>query len=217
MKTNMDMAIQFKFGDAVVVGHKTRVVDLSALFKVGDDYRRAEGKSRANITDFQNSTKTKEFVRAVSKRLGAPESELLYAKKVGGSGVKGQPSRIMANLYVAIYAAEHLSTDFHVEVIDTFINSKILEMRDESGDQFKALNMAVDTHLAGREEKDNKGIYIQIAKILKDKIAPTDGNWNMATADQLRERLSIERKLVDYLERGFIKDWEHLKQVIIEI
>lgn len=210
MKTDQLMRVAL-CNDVIGVWHKSQMGSLTDLFRVGNAMRVSEGKTPANITHFVRGERTQEFLNAMAKGLGIPAEDIV--RTVG----RGKASRTEAKLHFLIYAAEYLSPTFHFHVIDTFINSKILEMRDESGDQFKALNMAVDTHLAGRENKDNKGIYIQIAKILKDKIAPTDGNWNMATADQLRERLAIECKLVDYLERGFIKDWEHLKQVIIEI
>ena len=116
-----------------------------------------------------------------------------------------------------IFAAEYLSPRFHLEVIDAFINNKILEWRDVSGDEFKALNIAIDNYLPGRDGKSNKGIYINTAKMLLGKVNPSITTWNDATADELRERAVIENKLVTTLHLGLIRDWEHMKEIIEKI
>ena len=210
MKTDQRMSVAL-CNDVIRVWHKSQMGSLTDLFRVGNAVRMAEGKTAANITHFVRSERTQEFLSVMSKELAIPVDEII--KTVG----RGKAARTEAGLHFLIYAAEYLSPTFHFYVIDTFINSKILAYRDDSGDQFKALNISIDNHLPDREGKDNKGVYIQVAKLIKNKIEPEDDNWNSATAEQLRERTRIEQKLVDYLEMGFIKDWEHLKQVIIDI
>ena len=160
------------------------------------------------LNNFLQSQSTKDFIEVCERKTGKPCIE------VTGRGKNG---RTWASIHMMIYAAEYLSTEFHFEVIDAFINNKILEWRDVSGDEFKALNIAIDNYLPNREEKSNKGIYINVARMLLKKVNPALSSWNDASADELRDRASIENKLVTTLQLGLIKDWEHMKEIIEKI
>lgn len=206
MKTNQLMKIAFSGGD-VEVFHKTAMGDLTQLWKVGNQMRVAEGKSIANMALWQKSAKTKEFMQIVNDNIGH--------EPINVTG-RGKTSRTWASIHMMIYAAEYLSSKFHFEVVDSFVQGKILDYRDESGDNFKAMNIAIDNHLPGREGKDNKGLRIQIAKQIKAKVNPELVSWNFATAEDLKFRADIENEITMYLNRGFIKDYEHLKAVIAE-
>lgn len=206
MKTNQLMSVAFD-GGSVEVFHKTAMGDLTQLWNIGNRMRVAEGKRAANITLFLNSGKTQDFISVIES------SGVTAINKTG----RGKSAKTYACLELMIYAAEYLSTDFHVEVIRSFIRGKILEYRDESGDNFKAMNIAIDNHLPGREGKDNKGLRIQVAKTIKEKINPSLTSWNFASADELRYRASIEDKLTSLLDLGVVKDWEHMKELICKL
>lgn len=206
MKTNQLMHVAFSSGE-VEIYHGTRMGNLTNLWSVGNVSRVEGGKKAANLTLFLSSGKTKEFIAEIERRTGCKAMEI--------SG-KGPHRKTWANIHLMIYAAEHLSTAFHFEVIDTFINNKILSLRDESGDQFKALNISIDHHLPGREGKDNKWVYVQVAKMIKAK-ATTATDWNHATADDLRERLRIENALCDLLRLGLVKDYAHLRELVEKV
>lgn len=204
MKTNQLMSIAFKNGD-VPVFHGTAMGDLTQLWRIGNISRASEGKPPANITRFLESSATKEFMEIVEINTGKKCIE-----KVG----KGKSAKTYANIHMMIYAAEYLSSQFHFEVIDKFINDKILELRDSGGESFKALNILIDIKLPDRTGKDNKGIYITVAKMLKKKIDTNLNSWNDATADQLRTRDFYEQQLASFLKMNLIKDWDHMKQII---
>ena len=115
-------------------------------------------------------------------------------------------------------AAAWLDAGFKVDLYDTFINHKILTWRDDSGDEFINLNLAIDAYLPGREGKDsNQGLYINAAKILKEKIQPEENDWNKASYPKLELRTTIERKLCDFLRMGVVRDWEHLKELMVKV
>ena len=65
--------------------------------------------------------------------------------------------------------------------------------------------------------KDNKGVFIQVAKHLKAKLKPESDDWNMATHAQLEALAKIEKSLVQMLELGVVRDYAHLKALIDEI
>lgn len=186
--------------------HKTGEVVLSDIWRAGNAYRGVIGKPQANVTLFMNRELTKEFVKICESRNGGKP----IIRKEG----RGKRSKTFVSLHFAIYAAEFLSIEFHYEVIDTFINSKILEWRDESGNEFIALNQNIDSSLVDRDGKNNRGIFIQVAKMLKAHIKPDGDSWNTASADQLRLRTEIEGKISDALKFGFIKTWPELKDFL---
>ncbi len=204
MKTNQLMKVAFSGGD-VEVFHKTSMGDLTQLWKVGNQSRVSEGKSIANMALWQKSAKTKEFIKVVIDNIGH--------NPITVTG-RGKTSRTWANIHMMIYAAEYLSTGFHFEVIDSFVKGRILEYRDESGDNFKAMNIAIDNHLPGRDGKDNKGVRIQLAKLIKAKVNPEIVSWNFAGADDLRYRAEIEDKITSLLSLGVVDGYDHLKELV---
>ena len=210
MKTNQMMEVCFPAG-TLHIGHKTKMGSMTDLFSIGNKMRTLEGKTPANLTHFINSKTTQEFI-AICMEM----QDIAYEEVICTAG-RGKSARTEANLHFLIYAAQYLSTKFHYQVIDTFINGKLLEWRDDSGDQFNALNLAIDAYLPDREGKDNKGIYIQVAKRLKEKLQPEDGNWNAATPMQLKDRAKIEASLVQFLKMGVVRDWNHLKELIEKV
>ena len=207
MKTNQLMAICFPEG-TLHIGHLTKMGSLTDMFNIGNKMRVLEGKSPANITHFVNSKDTKDFISECAAAQGIPRETVV--RTVG----RGKASRTEANLHLLVYAAQYLSTKFHYQVIDTFINNKILQWRDDSGDQFVALNIAIDAYLPDRQGKDNKVVFIQVAKRLKAKLLSEDECWNNATFDQLEARAKMEKSLVQFLQLGMVRDYEHLKEVI---
>ena len=207
MNTNQLMSVAFSEG-VVNVFHNTAMGDLTQLWKVGTIMRVNNGMAVPQLNNFLQSQSTKDFIEVCERKTGKPCIE------VTGRGKNG---RTWASIHMMIYAAEYLSTEFHFEVIDAFINNKILEWRDVSGDEFKALNIAIDNYLPNREEKSNKGIYINVARMLLKKVNPDLSSWNDASADELRDRATIENKLVTTLQLGLIKDWEHMKEIIEKI
>jgi len=207
MKTNQLMNIAFSTGN-IRIYHNTAMGSLTDLFSIGNAMRVGEGKKSAVLSQFLESGRTIDFANVIQDVHG------IKAYEVAGRGATGGT---WACLQMMIFAAEYLSPRFHLEVIDAFINNKILEWRDVSGDEFKALNIAIDNYLPGRDGKSNKGIYINTAKMLLEKVNPSITTWNDASADELRERASIENKLVTTLHLGLIRDWEHMKEIIEKI
>lgn len=200
MKVNQLMEIAFNTG-VVEVYHKTAMGNLTQLWTAGNVYRINNGKSMKNLSRFMQSTKTLEFIDVI---------ESMYVEKAVTVQGKGNKRKTWACIHLMVYAAEYLDVRFHAEVIDTFVKGKILALRDESGDLFNELNLAIDTKMVSRIGKDNKGMCIQTAKLLNAKIQPTGGCWNSATAAELKERMRLESQLVAAIDMGWISEKEDL-------
>ena len=212
MKTNQLMAVCFPHGE-LHINHKSMMGSLTDLFNIGNKMRVLENKSAANMTHFIKAHATQEFIRVICEEQGCQPDEVI--KQTG----RGKASRTEANLHLLIYAAEYLSTRFHYQVIDTFIVGKLLQLRDDGGDEFKLLNTAIDRYLPGRDGKDNRGCYINIAKIIRSRcnlVKPENvPTWNQPEADSLAQtkRYDLQHKLVSLLELGVVRDWDHLKDL----
>jgi hypothetical protein len=112
-----------------------------------------------------------------------------------------------------------------MDVIDIFINEKILTSRDDGGDDFKELNFHLD-NLADRKDKNNKGIFIQVSMKLRSKIFKPkqieeckDNNmniWNSKYANvvTLRKREEYEKTLITLIRMDFVKSYENVKDAI---
>lgn len=197
--------------DLIPVAKNNTIGDLTTLFNIINQSKIAKGECVINITQFCRSKETQDFLDALANRLKVSKKSLIYT--VG----KGKSAKTMANTFVLIYTAKKYLDNYMVEVIDTFINSKLLSWRDESGDHFKGLNEEIKSaaeNLLGKPA--HQGHFITIAKIVNARVGDKV-EWNTATAEQLKERDRIETGLCTVIKLGVVKDWEHLKQIAAEV
>lgn len=227
LKTNMHMHVAIG-GMDVAVEHKTGIVDVNDLAKVGNMIRAGKGRTPITIPRIRANKGITEFAEAVQRQVDAGHygyfdvpDELLFATAKSGAA-----ARTKAFLPIALKIAAFMDVDFEAEVYRVFIEEKILQYRDEGGHEFKTLNIVIDSFLPGREDRsNNKGIYISVAKQLRDKVFPEHTDWNnkddgniwnspLATPVRMRLRHEYEAYLSRILKDGLVRDYEHLKEVI---
>lgn len=208
MKTNQNLVVEFLHGD-LRIESKTGLGDVADLFYLGNQYRVKEGLHTIDFKTWRNSARTLEFAKLVEIQTGAPAF-------VAGKGRKG---RTKAQLLMLLDAATYLSPAFKLEVYTHFIDGKLLEWRNNSGDAFKNMNAALviaSSDLIGH--KPDVENYRELALSIRHKVL---GNghpgWNAASASQLKRRTEIENNMTTFLEMGFIKNWNHLIQVVNDI
>ncbi len=207
MKSNQLMTVAFS-GGKVNVLHNTAMGSLTDIWSAGNACRLASGKSVANMSKFLKTTKTKEFIEICEKASGSP------CYQVTG---KGRNRQTWASIHLMIYTAEFLDLSFHYEVIDAFVKGEILKRRDEGGDMFKELNNSINTLMLDRIGKNNRGMFIQTAKRIAARISPENGDWNLATANDLKDRIEIESRLNTAIKMGWIKTKDDLWDAIDKI
>jgi len=232
MKTNQLM--QVTIGSySQPIEHKTMMGHLNALWDYGNGLRATKGLTPLQMKDWLMSTQTRELVEALDRKYSEPNSGISTITKVDPRGrsslvdltkntsfiktKRGTGGGTWVHLYLMLDAAAWLDADFKLQLYDTFINNKILQWREDSGDEFINLNIAIDAYLPEREGKENTGIFIQVAKQLKAKILNGEEVWNTATFSQLEKRAKIEKDLCNFLKLGMIKNYEHLKEVIAKL
>ena len=213
------------------IEHQTMMGNLNEFWDCGNAYRTQKGLSPKLLTNWLRSADTAEYVAAVERELfGFNSVESTELKKDGMVETITKTSQLFqtkrgryggtwTHLYVLIDAAAYLDPDFKVQVYKTFIEGKLLQRRDEGGENFKAVNIAIDAYLPGREDKDNKFLFIHLANLIADKLGLPDtekgkNRWNDATLHQTEARAKIEETLTIMLRTGLVKDWDHLKTLV---
>ena len=229
LKTNQMMEV--KLGDfTLAIEHKTQLGNLTSLWDYGNGLRVAKGKKALDLFEYLRSAETCEYLIEIERFFNSGISPYLEletttqgrAKIVGGKLTclktkRGRYGGTWANLFVLLDAATKLDAAFKVRVYDTFINKEILQWRDKSGDSFKELNVAMDKHLSdSKGTGNNKLFYIEMAMLIHGKILKSC-DWNNATSEQLTARTKTLTQAVSILELGLVKNFNHLKKLILQM
>lgn len=210
------------------IGHKNMMGSLTEVWKIGNAYRAQRGLPELDINNWLRSPETLEYVKVVEedldlKPVGSTHLEihkssltkvvtspLIVAKRGKGGGT-------WAHLYILLDAAARLDPRFKHKMYKTFVEGKLLQWRDDGGDEFINLNIAIDAYLPERDGMDNVNVFIYVAKQLKAKILSPYDTWNTASLPQLEKRARLEKDLCNYLRLGMIRNYDHLKEVIAKI
>lgn len=180
--------------------------NITKFWKICEMQSAYEGKKAdKNMHQFLKNASTREFIDVLSDKYKTECVQII------GESSKAQT---YVPIEVIFFAGKKVSTEFNFKVIDEFINKKIIELSDVSGYEFDALNSIIDTHLTNMGKKTKNEIHTDVSRMLLKKVNPDIQSWNDASADELRERANVENGLVTALRMGFIKNWEHMKEVI---
>ena len=203
MKINMQQTVTFSKG-SFTIGHKDLMGNLKEVFDLGNVYRFENGVPSLRMESWLANNSTKEYIELVTEDLGVPALKTR----------RGRYGGTIAHLRVLIDAAMYLDPHFKDEVIKTFMEKRILQVRDLAGDRFIELNASVALNaeeLLGKPSTSQH--YIELALILRDRIKPVGESWNTANSYQLSERSRIEEGLANVLRLQLVKDWKHLKEL----
>jgi len=132
---------------------------------------------------------------------------------------RGRNGGTWAELYILLKIASMLDKDLEVAIYDVFIKSQILQHRDNGGDNFKKLNIAIDKYIPS-ESGNSQGRFIQISKLLRKKleITSTKGyNEEEHNSNIQKQRDDIEKNLIFSLESKLVTSYEQLKIVAEDI
>ena len=248
MQTNQTMTVTIGH-NVFNIDHKTMMGNLNQFWDCGNAYRIEKGLPAKHLDHWVRSPEVAEYADAIERKFKSVDStdyengEVLNTRIpriIKNSALvqsitktsplfktkRGKGGGTWAHLYILLDAATFLDPDFKVEVYSTFVEGKLLQHRDESGDRYKPFNMAID-QLPDRVGNDNKWLYVHAANLLAERIGlpavsemPVDdkgkhlNRWNAATAHQLSARADAEKMLTNYIQMGFVRNWEHLKELI---
>lgn len=207
--------MKVSYFDVEILGQSdTGMICLNDVIRAGSIARIQAGKAPMQLDPFLNSLGVKEYVSAAALEWNLPEDS--FVRKEG----KGKYTKTYVHISIAILAAEQMSPKFHAFIHKTFIEGRLLEFRALGATEFTKLNLSIDQYLPEREGKDNKGVFIQSAKRIREKILgdkAKTSDWNSASVEQTGSRFDIENKICEYLKMGFVKNYDHLKELIDKI
>ena len=208
--SNYPVTVEF-FGNVIRAQTEGSRICLNDMFNAGNAMRLSLGKPALQMNAFLNSKGLAEYVEAA-----AQEWNLSHDHFICKEG-RGKNTKTFVHVSVALLAAESMSPRFHAHVHRTFIEGKLLEFRERGGTEFKSLNAAIDQYLPDRAGRDNKGVYIQIAKLVRGRILGEDAkieDWNKASVPQIHLRYDWENKICEMLRLGVVRDYPHLKELV---
>jgi hypothetical protein len=239
MKTNQMMTVKIGNEHTVQIGHLTKMGNLNDILKIGNLYRKENDLREIEISEWLRKESTWEFIIEVERKYGTffqtvdsavclsdykNESgkiefgELIKKFSVIKSQRGGKPENrgYWANLHIMIDLAIYLSPILRLEMIDIFINHKLLEWRDLGGDNFNEFNKVVDmlSDLNGNSKIDvYKYVSIELRK--KQNILDTRGYNEKDHDSKIQE---TRAKWLEYLtfsvRVGFVQSFYELVEVI---
>jgi hypothetical protein len=152
-------------------------------------------------------------------------SKLQYAKlvKMYPKLIKSQRGGKLENrgyymdLHLLLKLSAMLDKELEVQIYDIFINGKILQLRDQGGEEFKRLNILIDTLEDRRESTNNKFVYMHVAKLVNEKVNMSfKAGWNDEQKGEWEQsyRTEILKQLSFSIEMGFVRTYGDLKDTI---
>lgn len=202
------------------VNRKTQMVNLNELIDIGNAYRKEEGMREVGIEDYLRRKETWEFIKVLDSKYGKfPELEFDDKGRVEYSNAVKQTDLIVSkrgryggtygNLYIALDIATWINPTFKLEVYKTFVEKKIIEIRNEGCESFKLLNKTLASKIEGVDEFDYRVIAKAINKKVNGKFIE---GWNhmYADADKQKERDGLLKKCIMLLNLDIVKSVEQL-------
>ena len=246
LKTNQMMKVQIGNFGIIEIGHKTEMGKVSQIIEMGNANREAKGLESIRLDRILEKQEFWEFVIARNtqiiksresrdlidiKSMQSDYSELNKFKTLSGhiqyselikkfphliKSKRGRNGGTWAELYILLKIASMLDKDLEVAIYDVFIKSQILQHRDNGGDSFKKLNLAIEKYIPS-SSGNNQGRFIQVAKLLRKKLEITNTKGYNEIEHNLeiqKRRDEIEKNLIFSLQSKLITSYEQLKNVI---
>lgn len=170
------------FGHQISQKSKTEFFSATDLQKAGNDFRRKNGLSDFNLSQFLKSKSTIEFINEIDSK---------YETKSLING-RGRNANTWVHPLLFIDIALAISPKLKIEVYEWIFDS-LLKNRNNSGDSYKEMASALwQRHTNHREYP----IFItKVADYIRTQIGVND--WNEATKEQLdlRDKIHVAIKL----------------------
>jgi hypothetical protein len=243
MKTNQIMQLQFDDYN-LDIGHKDMMGSITKLWTIGNAMRAKKGLPELDLSNYLRSPETEELVRACEIEFGirdiqdiesiedsnsvdSTELEIKSKKKKGVVKTikspliktkEGRYGGTWTHLYILLDAAGKLDASFKVQIYKRVVEGGLLQWRDDSGDSYKALNIAIDeVCLKQSGQRAYTAIYMNVANLIRKKVNPTGGHWNTATHEELAYRTRIENSLISFIKADLVNGYDHFISLIDKI
>lgn len=178
MITQVEMKREL-FGCEIKQKSKSEFFSATDLVKAGNNWRRTNGLSDFNLSQYMKSSSFKEF-----------ESELISKYGEVISLTRGRNSCTWVHPLIFIDLALTINPKLKVEVYE-WLFDKLIKYRNDSGDSYKEMCAALYTR--HKNKRDFHKYAIRVANYIKVKIGVSD--WQTANEDQLKKRDLIHNSI----------------------
>lgn len=174
-----------------------------------------EGNPRRRMSEFIDSTKVKEFLKALAEdeshraKIDIGENQLLIKIKGRNTKEGKTPDKVWMNPLLFIKFAMWINPTFEVKVL-RFVYDEMIRYRNDAGDAYKELSSAVmkivpkdfmPKAMQKVGEALNWVIFNSHEKMLRNKYG-----------DEMKQRelWQLEKKVSDLINEGFITNFDNL-------
>ena len=211
MKTNQEM-VRYIDNFRVVQRTSDGYFDGSELLR---QWNGVEGNPRRRMSEFIDSTKVKEFLKALAEdeshrsKIDIGENQLLIKIKGRNTKEGKTPDKVWMNPLLFIKFAMWINPTFEVKVL-RFVYDEMIRYRNDAGDAYKELSSAVmkivpkdfmPKAMQKVGEALNWVIFNSHEKMLRNKYG-----------DEMKQRelWQLEKKVSDLINEGFITNFDNL-------
>ena len=235
--------MQLQFDDyQLEIGHKDMMGSITKLWTIGNAIRTKKGLPELDLSNYLRSPETEELVRACEVEFGIRDVQTIEVNdnfnSVESTELKKQTKRgtvktikspliktkegryggTWTHLYILLDAAGKLDASFKVQIYKRVVDGGLLQWRDDSGDSYKALNIAIDELCVKQSGNNaNTAVYMNVANYIRAKVKPTGGHWNTATYEDLAYRTRIENSLISFIKADLVTGYDHLVHLISKV
>ncbi len=162
------------------------------ILNIENDRRRVEGVKQKYMQSYFDTQETKDLIGQLKWELGLETSDI---KRV----TKGRNGGTWLHPLLFIDFGMWVSVDLKVKVLK-WVFDGLMELRDNSGDSFKAMNEAL---LENYPQHANATNYMRIANAIAKACGAYElgaDKWQLATKEQIEMRDSIHRRIAIYAD-----------------
>jgi len=214
MKTTQIMQRDLN-GMSIRQNHKTGMFSANDLLEV---YNKQNPNATRRIDKFLETATTKEYIRYIKERINEDsqgEADISNTPKTGYLdllhkeamnerkvvfSVRGRmKGGTWMHPYLFLDFAMWLSPEFKYECMK-WLHDNLIKFRDEAGDTFKDVNLALDS-----KGKNRKIVYIQEANMINELVfgSAKKGQRNTATEEQLAMLQKLQKADIKLINKGF--------------
>lgn len=207
------MEVAFRNG-IMAVDRETDMVNLNELIVVGNKYREESGMNPVDMQDYLRRRETWEFINVLDSK--SPESgelkvdqsgQIAYTELIKSTDLitskRGRYGGTYGDVYIAIDVAAWINPEFKYEVYKTFVESKIVGIRNSGVDKVRELTSLMQDRFADINTHD----YVTINMAINRKVNGVyvkGWDHHMADADKQKARLDLITACCTLVDGGFI-------------
>ena len=169
------------FGGVVRQNHKTRFYNAKDIELIGNHLRRDSGLPPKQLARYFQINESMDFIEVLKADKGL--TEVVVASKGRNGGTYVHP---LLFVDIALWFSPKLKIAVYEWLMDN-----LEELRDECGDNFKDMNIALDNYY---QIGSKYYIYSNVARMIKKAVGVAD--WNTANENQLKLRERIHDEII---------------------